>query len=246
MREKRKARRPPDALLALEDDYRFKKKDLRRAINKTKAVACRDLIKTIDENPWGLLYRLVMNRLRQSSPSFSELIEPNVLDRLVDGLFPGGSVRDEPACCQGWKWNDDWSISYAEVFELLKKRDSNNAAPGPDVFKSTLWKKVPSSLVNEVTICYNTCLKEGVFPEIWKRANLVLIPKETGGITGGLPKVRPICLLDEIGKTFEKVIADRLTERLDENTEVNLSDNQFGFRKQRSTCDALNEGHDHH
>lgn len=138
MREKRKVRRPPDVLLALENDYRLRKKDLRRAINKAKAEAWRELIKTIDENPWGLPYRLVMNRLRQSSPSFSELIDPNVLERLVDGLFSGGSDRDAPACWRDWQWSDDWSISYAEVFEFIKKRDANNAAPGPDGFRSTL------------------------------------------------------------------------------------------------------------
>lgn len=46
-------------------------------------------------------------------------------------------------------------------------------------------------------------------PRTWKKANLVLIPK--GKISGiRLPKVRPICLLNEIGKTFERVIADRI------------------------------------
>ncbi|KMQ81590.1 reverse [Lasius niger] len=82
-------------------------------------------------------------------------------------------------------------------------------------------------------------MKEGVFPVCWKNANLVLIPKEDKGSITGLPKVRPICLLDEVGKTFERVIADRLLDWLESNADVNLSANQFGFHKQISTCDGL-------
>lgn len=52
-------------------------------------------------------------------------------------------------------------------------------------------------------------------------------------------KARPICLLDEIGKTFERVIASRLNRWMDENPPFSLSENQFGFRRQRSTIDAL-------
>ncbi|KMQ86282.1 reverse transcriptase [Lasius niger] len=117
IRERRRVRRPFDALKTLEGDYRRKKKDLRRAINRAKAEAWRGLIKSIDENVWKF--------------------------------------------------------------------------------------------------------------------------KGVAGVAGGLPKVRPICLLDEVGKTFERVIADRLIEWLDRNPEINLSKNQFGFRKQRLTCDAL-------
>lgn len=67
---------------------------------------------------------------------------------------------------------------------------------------------------------------------------MVLIPKETTP-DAEIPKVRPICLLNEVGKTFERVIASRINEHMEENSQFELSKNQFGFRKQRSTCDAL-------
>lgn len=94
-------------------------------------------------------------------------------------------------------------------------------------------------MLDKITVCFNTCLKEGIFPIDWKKANLVFIPKGDKDSITGLPKVRPICLLDEIGKTFERVITDRLLDWLDNNADINLSANQFGFRKQLSTCDAL-------
>lgn len=229
----------PEILEELENNYRSKKLELKRAISKAKTKAWRELIRTIDDDPWDLPYRLVLNRLRQSSPSFSEMVEVEVLNRLLDGLFPRGTGQDGPASWQGWIWNEEWTISYAEVSALIKERNVKNAAPGPDGFRSTLWKRVPGCMIDKVTVCLNACLKEGIFPECWKRANLVLIPKESKGVVSDLPKVRPICLLDEIGKTFERIIADRLTDWLGENSDEDLSDNQFGFRRQRSTCDAL-------
>ncbi|KAL0860122.1 hypothetical protein ABMA27_010429 [Loxostege sticticalis] len=49
---------------------------------------------------------------------------------------------------------------------------------------------------------------------------------------------RPIVLLDEIGKLFERIISVRLVRHL-EGTGPGLSEFQFGFRAGRSTIDAL-------
>lgn len=52
-------------------------------------------------------------------------------------------------------------------------------------------------------------MHEGIFPSVWKKAKVILISK--GEIQAvGPPKVRPICLLDEIGKIFKRVIVARI------------------------------------
>lgn len=48
---------------------------------------------------------------------------------------------------------------------------------------------------------------------------------------------RPICLLDECGKLYEKLINERLKRELMRMDA--LSDSQYGFRQGRSTVDAL-------
>lgn len=53
------------------------------------------------------------------------------------------------------------------------------------------------------------------------------------------PKVRPICLINEIAKAFERILTKRIILWQSEHPESGLSKNQFGFRKQRSTCDAI-------
>ena len=83
---------------------------------------------------------------------------------------------------------------------------------------------------------YNTCLAEGTFPERWKRQRLVLLPK------GNKPpeepsSYRPLCMLDSSGKTLERFIFNRIEVA----TGHLLADNQYGFRKGRSTIDAINQ-----
>lgn len=56
-----------------------------------------------------------------------------------------------------------------------------------------------------------------------------------------LPKARPICLLNEIAKAFERIIANRIFDWLLENPDSDFSPNQFEFRKGLSTCDALSK-----
>lgn len=65
---------------------------------------------------------------------------------------------------------------------------------------------------------------------MWKIAKLVLIPKAGSGAT---LSYRPICLLDEIGKALERLIAYRIKDCIREDRM--LSSSQYGFREGLST-----------
>ena len=49
---------------------------------------------------------------------------------------------------------------------------------------------------------------------------------------------RPLCMLDIAGKLFQRIISVRLEAAIQQVG--SLCDNQFGFRKGRSTIDAIN------
>jgi len=79
-------------------------------------------------------------------------------------------------------------------------------------------------------------------PRAWKRATLVFIPK--GTIDVNFPKARPICLLDDVGKFFERIINGRLKDHLYTLPRWRapldrFSGMQYGFREGLSTIDAL-------
>ena len=54
---------------------------------------------------------------------------------------------------------------------------------------------------------------------------------------GDASSYRPICLLDTMGKLLDEMILQRLQGHM--VGENGLSENQFGFRKGRSTVDAI-------
>lgn len=97
---------------------------------------------------------------------------------------------------------------------------------------------MPDQIINKIVETFNVCMRKGVFPVLWKTAKLVLIPK--GNSQKEEPKkYRPLCLLDDISKSLERIIADRINYHLADDHNAELSDRQYGFRANRSTCDAI-------
>jgi hypothetical protein len=80
-------------------------------------------------------------------------------------------------------------------------------------------------------------VREGVYPRIWRTARLVLLRKEGRPLDSPLG-YRPICLLDEVGKLFERVIAARLEAHTTQR-EPGWHSSQYGFRQGCSTVDAV-------
>jgi len=84
---------------------------------------------------------------------------------------------------------------------------------------------------------FDDCLRGGVFPQLWRRAKLVLLRKD-GKPADSPSGYRPICLIDEEAKLFERILAGRLVDHLEERG-PDLHQHQFGFRRHRSTTDAI-------
>lgn len=120
---------------------------------------------------------------------------------------------------------------------MLNKNKKTNTAPGPDGITKKVWLTVPDCLLQYLVNLFNECLVKGIFPDDWKTAKLVLLPK-TDKITPNT-KYRPICLLNEIGKIFERLIVNRMKEFMNRNLTANLSSSQYGFREGFSTLDPL-------
>jgi len=127
-------------------------------------------------------------------------------------------------------------IDEAEL-KTAARRLKTKIAPGPDGITNEVIKSIVSLNPGTFIKVYNTCLANGDFPKTWKNARLVLIRK--GDKPLDTPSsYRPVCLLDCLDKLLEKVLDNRLRSFLDDSE--GLHDRQFGFRKGRSTIDALN------
>lgn len=227
----------------LREAYTDKKKELQRAIRMAKAKAWDELVETVENDPWGRPYKLVRKKLAKGGPPTTERLQPAFLRRVVDTLFPNGKgdVREmgRPPMPDPVPWlEEEHEVSPGELAGELKRLRAKKTAPGPDgIPAKALAMATTAGLGESVLKLYNKCLETGRFPRTWKEARMVLIPKE-GKPEDSPSAYRPICLLDEAGKLFERVLAARLRRHLSQ-VGSDLADCQFGFREGRSTVDAI-------
>ena len=93
-----------------------------------------------------------------------------------------------------------------------------------------------------LTLLFNSILRLGYFPTIWKAAKVIPIHK-TNKPPEDANSYRPINLLSSISKLLERIIASRLTTFINQNHLI--PDIQFGFRKQHSMISQLARILDH-
>ena len=126
-----------------------------------------------------------------------------------------------------------------DISEFEKILDpSKNSAPGEDQIPYEFYKRLPRSEKQKIVDFYNYLWTDHVFPDQWKNAHIIPIPKP--GKPPNLPNsFRPISLTITLCKLMEKMIKNRLMNLLETtNTIVN---HQFGFQKGRSTLDPLTQ-----
>lgn len=156
---------------------------------------------------------------------------PEQLQKIVAVLFP-----QQPACDHRIEKDEEEVIPPVTVEELMKAcaKVGNTKALGLDGIPNVALKAAINAAPEIFLDMYNACLQEGIFSEKWKQQRLVLLPK--GKKPPDEPSsYRPLCMLDTAGKVLERIIH----RRIEEVAEQHLADNQYGFRKGRSTLDAI-------
>jgi len=211
--------------------YKDARTKLKREIRRSKRECWEKLCRQVEEDPWGLPYRLVTKKLvrRKNIP---EITLPGRLEAIVDGLFPRHELRNSPQQSGNHSFPE---ITIAEI-KVRAAKIPLGKAPGPDGVPDLIIKEIVKSKPEILINVFNSCLAHGIFPGKWKVAKLVLLRKGTKPLD--MPSsYRPISLLNTIGKLFERVIKGRLEDHL--IGEYELNDHQYGFRKGRSTTDAI-------
>ncbi|CAB0029831.1 unnamed protein product [Trichogramma brassicae] len=125
-----------------------------------------------------------------------------------------------------------------EELKGAQSRIKERSAPGPDGIPNSALKIAIAARPDIFLRVYTMCLETGVFRSEWKRQRLVLLPKP-GKPPDEPSSYRPLSMLDTVGKILERILCDRLeafTER-----PGGLSERQYGFRKGRSTIDAIED-----
>lgn len=215
------------------EEYKRAKKDLKYAILTSKKQKWEELRSDLNNDPWGLGYKLVLKKLRAriSTPDLKEA----TIEEIVNTLFPTyESVQnDEPPP------NGQSPPLFTETeLKFAARALKNKKTPGPDGIPSEILKIIAEEKPQLLLRMYNCCLQEGVFPEVWKRQQLVLVSKGKGDPESP-SAYRPLCMLDTAGKLLEILLKPRIHAAL-ENA-GGLSARQHGFRLGRSTIGAIED-----
>lgn len=237
----RKRREPAARLTHLYAQRKEARQSYKFAIRNAKARAWIELLDTLNRDYWGRPYRLVMGKLRPFAPPLSEKLDPMVLEQILATLFPApvdslNAVRlaDTSATVD---WLPEYEVTQEDLDGIVRRLKGPRKAPGPDEVLGRIWSLAMPGLGSHVRQLFTDCLRAGIFPAGWKTARLVLLKKPNW--PDNVPSsYRPLCLLNDVSKLFERLVVNRMTYHM-ETVGPNLSDAQFGFRRRRSTLDAV-------
>lgn len=127
-------------------------------------------------------------------------------------------------------------FSEDELFSLLNNKLKNKKSSGPDDVPAFLIKKILKLLVKPLTFLVNISFETGTFPDNLKIGKVVPILKKKD--PNEMENYRPITIPSSFSKLFEYCYLDRLINFL-KKYEI-LSENQHGFRCEKSTVTAVN------
>ena len=124
---------------------------------------------------------------------------------------------DEPMLCT--------SEEVSDILSSLKIKKVTGHDEIPNIFR----KNCSEPLCVSLSLLFRTLFNKGGFPTQWKKS--IVCPLYNEGDRSSAEQYRPISLLSNVTKVVKRVVFNRLFE----STQHLLSDNQYGFRKKRST-----------
>ncbi|CAF2065175.1 unnamed protein product [Rotaria magnacalcarata] len=134
-----------------------------------------------------------------------------------------------PDCDDNTNTNNILLSEIENAIDKLKK----NKSPGTDGITAEMLQAGGKQLVSNIHELCNRAWKEEAIPDDWGRSILIPIPKK--GDLAECSNYRTISLINHTGKVMLMVLLNRLKHQL----EPFLSEEQAGFRKDRSTVQQI-------
>lgn len=112
---------------------------------------------------------------------------------------------------------------------------NSKKSAGVDGITITAIKKILPLIIEPLVYILNKCIELGVFPEHFKKAEVIPVYKK--GERDKTTNYRPISLISNFGKIFEKVLKLRFDNFTSTHNIINSL--QFGFQTGKGTEDAI-------
>ncbi|KAG5890674.1 hypothetical protein JTB14_011640 [Gonioctena quinquepunctata] len=234
--------------------YQSTLRDYKTSIRRAKSESWGEFVEAdLGTNPWGFTYRLASAKVKTSH--LTSVIEDSVGQETTDMVETLQEIAcqlmpdDDPATDNeenrrirnGAREFTGSNIPVSPITEEditeAAMRVKPGRAPGPDEVHGKIWVMMLPYIMESLLRIYNACLSLGIIPTVWKGGRLVTILKAPGRDPSDMGSLRPITLLSELGKMLERIIISKIQKAIPANRLI--SDNQFGFSKEKSTVDAI-------
>lgn len=144
----------------------------------------------------------------------------------------GPPIRDYshliPVCPNTLVFSESTPAEFMAVIQNLNNKGGTIELP------ISLIKYLKNELALILSQLFNLCIQTGHYPDAFKLARIT--PLYKSGSKSLISNYRPISLLPIFNKIFEKLLHQRIEHHFSSNNLI--SENQFGFRKQRDTQQA--------
>ena len=236
-------------------DYRRILKRTRKNV-KTKYYSGKFLeVKGDCKKTWELINRIRGKRKRQIKPSFNINNEKITNRRIIANEFNKYFVSLASNLNEAYNDIGELSLNRLPSFYDYLPRSSSSSIYLHDCTPDEVSKiiselkngkssDIPIHVVKQsshiisplLSVLYNECMKDGIFPDDLKIGRISPIYKKDNEEL--LENYRPVSTLAVFGKIFEKIIYKRLYSFF--QSQNTLYENQYGFRRGHSTSHALN------
>ena len=161
----------------------------------------------------------------------SSIIEPSVINTYFQGINTDPEYT-APQLLSIPKDTRIPSLSLDMGHNFLRKLKRTTS--GPDDIPYWFWKTYAEILTPVITSIFNTSLKSGKIPNVWKRADVIPSPKENS--INSCSQLRPISLTDIIMRLFEKCVYQ---SEVADTVYNYIGDDQFAYKKGHNSTMAL-------
>ena len=232
--------------------YRYLRREYYHKIKLAKANSWKLFVENNMADPWNFVYKIARAKVHPPAINSNLKREDGTFTKgwsdstryLLNSLLPDDGEEDDTPEQRNIRQQMPISENNSRIVPATEDevswailRISPYKAPGVDGIKGIMLRNVTANIVQPLTSIINRSMEQCRFPNIWKQAEVIIISKGKGKDPSMTKSYRPICLISTLGKTFERIICDRLQDCLKET----LHPNQYGFTKGRSTEDALNK-----
>lgn len=228
------------------DEYKKYEKILRKVILEAKRKSNAEFILNSDNKTratWSLVRKISENPQKNSiidtfAPKYGTSVTAlNALNNYFINSCPdvdsSGTADSFPiAGCQRTIFLEPTSVE--EVCRCIKNL-KNKKSVGEDQVPVSLLKETADIISIPLEHVINVMFSTGIFPEQLKLAHIKAIYKK--GDRAEEKNYRPVSLLSNVNKVFEKILYSRLISFIERN--AILADRQNGFSRHKSTIRAI-------